>query len=404
MKKILLGTTTLVGAALVAQAALADAPKVTVGGFSDFEAGIVSDDQDANQRNHAFRTDNEISFKVDGKSDSGLGYGAEIWLEADVDSDADESGSSDQLNQGINASKTFVYVEGTWGRFEGGANLGPDQTLKVDAASIARATGGIDGDWRLFANNTANNPYIATPDLPLNYGYSSGISNVGLGDESQENLNKITYYTPKWSGFQAGISYIPSDQERGQFMTSATRVDNTAGGTFGTNNTVAAGQADNIWVGGLNWMGQWDQIGIALAATAERGNAESALNEDLWAWQVGGKLSYMGFSIAGSFADWGDSLRLKAENANDTDFWTVGGAYEYGPYGISVTYLRSSIDQGPGIQENKLRNWTVGADYKLAPGLTPFVELSFYDMEAAGAAPDDDNEGHVFLIGTSLNF
>ena len=47
MKKILLGTTTLIGAAgLFAGAALAETPKVTVGGYANFEAGYVSDDMD----------------------------------------------------------------------------------------------------------------------------------------------------------------------------------------------------------------------------------------------------------------------------------------------------------------------------------------------------------------------
>ncbi len=48
MKKILLGTTTLIGAAaLLAGNAYADTPKVTVGGYENFEMGYVSDDMDS---------------------------------------------------------------------------------------------------------------------------------------------------------------------------------------------------------------------------------------------------------------------------------------------------------------------------------------------------------------------
>jgi len=388
MNKLLLGTTALVGVAFAAQAALAETPKVTVGGFSEFQAGIMSDDQDANRRNHAFRSDNEISFKVDGKSDAGLGYGAEIWLEADVTNDAD--------TQGTNASKTFLYVEGTWGRFEGGSNLGVDQTLKIDAASIARATGGIDGDWIYFANNTTPNIFVAKPDLPLNYGYTASGVTGGLGDESQENLNKITYYTPRWNGFQAGLSYIPSDQERGQTTTSATRVDNTAA-------VGGVSQAENIWVGGINYMGQWDQVSFGLAATGEFGDAEASGYEDLSAWTLGAKLGYMGFSLAGSYGDWGDSLRLNTSNIDDTQYWTLGAAYEYGPYGISLTYLSSEYGV-TSTTDNEFTSWSLGADYKLAPGLTPYVEFTAYDQDAVGTGIANDNEGHVFLIGSSLNF
>lgn len=376
MKKILLGTTTLVGAVLVAQAALADAPKVTVGGFSEFQLGVTSDDQDAAQRNHAFRNDNEISFKVDGKSDAGLGYGAEIWLEADTTDDAD--------NQGTNASKTLLYVEGAWGRFEGGSTLGPDQTLKIDASSIARATGGIDGDWTYFSGlGTAGggSQFLATPDLYLNYGGTNAL----LGDESKENISKVVYYTPKWNGFQAGIAYLADEESRGQTVTR-------------TDTTIA--QSDKIIVGAVNYTGQWDGITFGLAGTGEWGSAELNTYEDLSAWQVGGKVGYMGFSVAGSYGDWGDSNRLKTLNADDTDFWTAGAAYENGPWGVSLTYLNSNYDLG--TTENEFKSWSVGADYKLAPGLTPYVEFTSYDQDAATAA--NDNEGHVFLVGSQLNF
>ncbi len=171
MKKILLGTTTLIGvASLFAGVALAETPKVTIGGYENFEAGYVSDDQDSatalhagastNQRPQAFRSDTQVDFKIDGKSDAGLGYGGEIDLLADT--------SPDVQGRGTNASKTFVYLDGNWGRAELGSNVGADGTMKVDAATIARATGGINGDWNYFAN--AGNQYLAMAALPLGYG------------------------------------------------------------------------------------------------------------------------------------------------------------------------------------------------------------------------------------------
>jgi hypothetical protein len=388
MKKILLGTTTLVGAALFASAALAAAPKVTLGGFSEVQAGIMSDDFDANQRNHAFRNNNEISVKVDGKSDMGLGYGAEIWLEADVDSQSlagsSAAAGSDNLGQGINASKTFLYFEGGWGRVEAGSTLGPDQTLKIDASTIARATGGIGGDWRQFANlGPGTVQFIAMPDLWLNYG---GV-NSSLGDKTTENISKIVYYTPKWNGFQGGFAYLPDEESRGQGVIRA---------------NVQAGQSENIWVAGVNWAGQWDQVSIGLDATGEWGDAELTGTEDLQTWQFGAKLGYMGFSVAASYGDWDESNQLTALNADGSDFWTAGAAYENGPWGVSVGFLDSEFDLGTGNGSNEFQSWSVGADYKLAPGLTPYVEFTWYEQDAPAVV--DDNDGHVFLVGSQLNF
>lgn len=371
MKKLLLGTSALIGAVAFAGAAFAEAPKVTVGGTSDFQVGIASDDQDSTQRGQAFRSDNEISFKVDGKTDGGLGYGGEIVLEADVTDDAD--------SQGTNAAKTFVYLDGSWGRVEMGSNVAPTNSMKVDASSIASATGGIDGDWYYFANSSAS--YIATPDLVLDYGAGN------LGNESTENLNKIVYYTPRFSGFQLGLAYTPSaDGGRGQ---TVSRADNTAA------------QSDNVVSGGVNYEGKWEQVSIAASLTGEAGSAELNTYEDLRAWAAGAKLGYMGFSLAGSYGDQGESNRLKTSNADDNTFWTVGGAYEHGPYSVSATYLDSNYAV-TSTTDNEFNNLVIGADYKLAPGLTPYAEVSFFEQDAVGTS--NDNDGTVVLLGTQLNF
>lgn len=384
MKKILLASSAL--AVAFAASAHADTPKITVGGFTDWQVGIMSDDQDANQRSQAFFNDTEINFNVDGKADNGLGYGAVIVLEADVTNDFDA--------QGTNAAVTYIYMDGSWGRVELGSNIAPSGTMKVDAASIARATGGIDGDWYRYANNTPGNLFVITPDLPMAYGaHGAG----GFGLENQENTNKVNYYTPVWNGFQAGISYAPNDADSGQTIARAN------GNTVVTGRALGNGlsRVENVFTGALSYEGAWDQVGINLAATAERGDAELTGYEDLFAWNAGAKVTYMGFSFAGSYGDWGDSMTLKTANLGDTDYWTLGGAYEFGPYGVSVTYLDSSYDVA-GTADNDFDILSIGADYQLAPGLTPYAEISFYDMDVATAA--QDNDGHVFILGTQLNF
>lgn len=413
MKHILLGTSALIGAFAFASVASAATPKVTLGGSIDWQAGIAEDDQDdvraglpgAEQRPHAFFNDTEIVVNVDGKSDSGLGYGAEIVLEADVTDDFDA--------EGTNASRTYIYLSGNWGRVELGSNVGVQSTMKVDASNIARATGGIDGDFYRYVNNLGMANYIITPDLPIGYGFATPIATVTapagggavtsanvptastFGSEAQENVNKIVYYTPKFSGFQLGVNYSPNDRDRGQ------TIDRTDAGATCTGAAGSVCGVDNVFGAALSWEGSWDQVEIALAATGEIGDAESSMYEDLQAWNVGAQVGYMGFSVAGSYGDWSESYRLKTDGADESDYWTVGAAYEHGPYGISVTYIDANYDLGAGA-ENEFENIVVGADYKLAPGLTPYAEVAFFDFDANGTA--DDNEGTVFLVGTQLNF
>ncbi len=390
MKKILLGTTALLGAATLANAALANTPKITVGGFADFQAGYVDQDNDQG-RDYSFRSDTEISFKVAGKSDAGLGYGAEIWLEADTSRDADD--------QGFNASKTFLYMDGMWGRVEMGSNVGADATMKIDASSIARATGGIDGDFYYFLNSSfatgggvpvTGVRFIAKPDLPVNYGFGP------FGNEQIENVNKLTYYTPRWAGFQAGISYAV-DTNNGNGNTDI-------GFSRGQNVSLNDGNdrdAENILAGGINWEGKFNNVGLGLSATGEIGDAEATTSEDLRAWNVGGKAMFMGVTVAASYGDWGDSLQPTG-SGDDSSYWTAGAAYEFGPFGVSVSYLDSELDTTVGSSD--FSNLVFGADYKLAPGLTPYAEVALFDMEPAAGLGVADDDGTVVLVGTQLNF
>ena len=386
MKKILLGTTTLVGAAaLFAGAAFAgETPKVTVGGFADFQVGVVGEDLNAAKRPQAFRSDTEVTFNIDGKTDAGLTYGGAINLEADTTDDAD--------NQGVNASKTYVYLGGAFGRVEMGSNVAAQQTLKIGAESIARATGGIDGDYTYFMTGSptfgqgSTSQVIATPDLPLNYG------NGQFGDESTENLNNVTYYTPRFAGFQAGVSYIVDNTSRGQ---TVNRFNDGAahGGVTAT--------ADNIIAGGLNYETTFKGVALGAAVTGEHGSSAGSTLNDLEAWNAGLKAGYMGFTLAGSYGSQGDSLRLKSiASDSDSSYWTVGGAYEFGPFAASVTYLSSEYDLG--ATHNDFSNISVGADYKLAPGFTPYAEVSFVKLDPTTTA--NDNDATVFIAGTQLAF
>ena len=284
MKKILLGTSALISAvALISGANAAETPKITLGGFSTFQAGFAGEDQDTNLRAGAFRSDNVVTLRVAGKSDAGLGYGAGIDLEADTSDNADSAG--------VNAERTFVYVDGKWGKLQGGSDLSVAKTMKIDASDIARATGGVDGDFTYFMTSTSGS-VISTPDLFLDYGSTQ------LGDESSQVINKISYYTPRFSGFQAGVSYLfdTTGSDRGQ---SLSRADNTSG------------EAENVLIGALNYEGKFQNVGVAVGATGEWGNSEVNTRNDLRTYQVGAKVNYMGFSVAGSYGNWGDSLQLK---------------------------------------------------------------------------------------------
>jgi hypothetical protein len=386
MKKILLGTTALVS--LFAASAFADAPAVSVGGslnfqagFTDQEAGYRAPNTSGNSRNQKFANDTRVVVKAQGKADNGLTYGGVVSLLADVSTAND--------NSGLNSDKTYLFLESNFGRFEAGSNVGVSKTLKVDASTFARATGGIDGDWYRYVNANVGTTsgvtnYILTPDLPLDAGIT------GRGDS--ENASKITYYTPRFAGFQAGASYIPDSGNRG-----------TAAAFSGKSDNKQFREAFDL---GLNYTGQFNQVGVAASATTQWGNSEfrgataGSVQRDLRSYALGLDVNFYGFTVGGSWADLrrsGQPTTLPAGSSRDQDFWTLGAAYVQGPIGASVTYLNSDR------QDNKFDNVSIGADYQLAPGLVPYAEVSFFDIDARVPAVRD-NSGTVLLLGTQLTF
>lgn len=351
-------------AALIS-AAHAETPTVTVGGIINAQAGYSDQDNafEAGTRHQGFRNDTEVHINVEGKSDLGFAYGATIELEADVTADA--------RSEGLNADKTFIWIEPAYGRFELGNNAGAEQEMVVNAASIARATGGIDGDDEFYitsSGSTGAATFLIHPDLPT--ADTGGIA---------EDATKITFYTPKFSGFQLGLSFTPDEGDGGQF---ATRSE-------------TSGDFENVLAAGLSYANEWDGISVAAALVGEAGDSESAFTEDLGAWQLGASISYSGFSLAGSYGDWNES-GMAAGSSLDTDFWTLGGAYVWDAAGVSVTYFDS--ERGADDYESVV----IGADYTLAAGLVPYAEVTFFDANEGASLTD--NNGAVLLLGTYLNF
>ena len=345
---------------------------ITIGGAIDWQAGYTSQDNDADQRSPGFRSDTEVHVTFRGESDHGFDYGAVIELEADVSEDARE--------EGINADKTYVFLETKVGRFELGSNGDAAAMLRVNAASFARATGGIHGDWELFASEPEGHShgggghthaFLHMPALPLHHMH--GIA---------EDANKISYFTPRLNGFQFGISYLPDSGDGGQIRSGKT----------------GHRQFENVVNAALQYQGKVNEdVSYALSLSGEAGNEEVNNHEDLKAYEVGGSVTYRAFTFGGSYGDWYTSVNHPAPNLPDGDFWNLGAAYDYGRGGASIGYLSSTY------QGNDFNNLVFSYDYALAPGLSPYAEVSLFEFDH-GDADVRDNDGTAIITGIQLNF
>ena len=398
MKKYLYGTTALAAVALAAGPALAEAEPLhmELGGYytvwyayvdSDFAAGGSSSVGDFTSTQNA-----EVYFRMRGELDNGLRIGGRIELEGES--------TGDQIDQ------HYLVLAGGFGEFRlGSINSGRySYGWNTDAPAVGI---GINSGW------------MSTLVAPQNNS-GSRFRSVGLSTviDFSNDESKITYFTPRFNGFQLTASWTP----RGHV---------TGSGSVGQGGSTYffTGPADENLINtngldvGLSYSGDFDGVGIEVQAgiaTADASNeADSAGLDDPFAYNGGLAVSYAGFRVAASFAVIDDPLGLSCSTAtagaavgtvncpgsNEGDSFNIGVGYSTGPWGFSLTYLtgrEEGLTAVPGDEENSFV--AIAASYTLGPGLRMSLSALDIDFDGDAAGPADDNNGIAVLFGVHAGF
>ena len=377
MKKILLGTSAIVGASVLLAAPVwaAEKPKLTMDGWLRFEAWMNDQDDnivgrdggsDVYNRGVEFDMDDvEIHFLGSSKADNGLEYGFYVEL-------IEGSTSASQFDE------ANVFLAGGWGKLEMGANDGIENNYKPGGYSvIADKDGAWDGNANFY--KYGNTAFVGTD----------------LGTHGTGDATKITYYTPSFSGFSAGVSYTPDsgDEFNNGYADDTTQTN--------LSNAISAA---------VQYKGDFSGVGVQVAARylaadyeMNDTDANTELN-DARAWGIGGVVSYAGFSLGASYQDHGDSGISKATEANGGDagkWYDVGLGYATGPYKVSVAYMHSEAAVATG-NDDEIDYYAISAGYAVAPGLDIYAAYNYIDMDRDGTA--SDNEANMFLLGTQVSF
>jgi len=200
---------------------------IKIGGEVNSQFGIVNQ-QDAFRKKletgqyynkNSLANSGSLKFNYDKKSDSGLGYGAYIKLNASTS--ASPSGSKEI------ASEVKLYVEDKFGKIELGNTSPVGSAMEVNSYSLARATGGLDGDWNHWlknggvidnsGKNAISGTYLMAPQLPVGF------------DETTK-AGKINYFSPSVNGFTFGMSYTPDSKAKGTVSKNKDVLKNAGGG------------------------------------------------------------------------------------------------------------------------------------------------------------------------------
>jgi len=363
MKRVLLGTTAVVGLGLLIPAPVfaAEPVSLSIDGTVDVKLRIVSQDDEvaSGGRSHVLQTDNAgFNLKARGEAENGLVYGAKI----EIDTDA---GDGD-----VGFDELVIWFSGGWGRLELGNEDGADNTMYNHGGDLNSGAGGFDGgpgDAFQFNSVSQSSPDIA--------GSSDG--------------TKITYYTPRVNGIQLGASYTPD--------TGALGLDSLA------TNVTSLDLQDHLGFG-VNFVQSFDDVAIRLAAVWSVGEAEVLATDNTNAWGVGGQVGFGNFKIGAGYGDNGDSGSATG-GVNNQEFFDVAVQYSEGPITVSAGYFTSSAGTGTaGQAEDDVDFFAVGAAYSVAPGLNVYAGFDVISVNQNGTGDGNDNDGTLFTIGTTMSF
>ena len=373
-KSILLGTTALAGAALIAAPAFAGNTQsggnyaITLGGTFGFNTMWYSQDVSTGRgRGYAFEIDDaEVYVDAAATADNGIKYGVSIELNAAGDDT-------------IATNEVWAFIDSDqWGRVEMGNQDDATDRMFINAEAVMAGRVGWDGN--LFQ--------------VVNTGTGGGITDSYAS--TTDDATKLIYFTPRFAGFQLGAALTP---------------DAGTNGRAGADND---GNANNVWGLGANWEGTFGDVGVAVAATYETGSrpnasgAGSAATEDPKAVTVGAKVNFAGFSVAAGYADFYDTGVTTAAAATGTDggkWWDVGVGYKTGPWALSIAYLKTAKGNPTGISDTEWAVVSAGVTYSMAPGWDIQGEVNRFNGDNINAtAVPVDNNGTVVILTNNFTF
>ena len=372
MKKVLLGTSALLGVGLMAgTAAASDGVKLSLGGFLRNYYGMTFDDDGSGEAGDngnfdGVGTDAEIYFLGNVTLDNGVTVGARFDLEA-----GDENG--DQFDQ------AFAYFSGNFGEIRIGSTYGA-------AANMYMLPPGSSANFGPYSPNTIG----ATVTSP---GFFDPEGNLTGFNADQ----KIVYFSPTWSGFSFGVSYTPDDTTDNNYRNAGQNVD----GTFHPTSDVGDARS-NVGLGAhYAYEGEGWGLDVGGAAYWEGDVRDGGEGEG---YNAGVNVSVGGFSfgVAGTFGELGGP---------DDEYWVIGAGMSYNvdawTVGLGGAHLETD-DLDPTTGNDKFTSNRIGVtgSYDMGPGiaLDAGVFYSWVGDHSDDVNGDEDYDAIEFAIGSSITF
>ncbi|MFL2919128.1 MAG: porin [Thalassobaculaceae bacterium] len=374
MKKILLGSTAIVAAGMIASVPSADAAskmKLGVGGYMEQWFGFTSGDDGVGQDYSGFSTvsDGEIHFKGKTKLDNGISVGVNVQLEAQQ--------GGDQIDE------QYMTVSGGFGQII----IGDENSAmyKMHYAPSDYGIGMNSGD-----NTAWNKPVSDAEGDSINMGshYRSPFGATYIEPDAVNDSAKISYFTPRVSGFQLGLSYAPDGSQDNNGLPNRDAVN-----------------SDYIMVG-ANFVQKMGGMSVGISGGYGTVTDAAAGGVEPEATSFGIKMGMGGISAGVAYANFSD------HGTKDQEGLMAGVAYSSGPMGVSVSYYHGEKDGNNGdaatLDGQAERDVIhLSAKYAMGPGVTLAGTLghAVYSSDDADIDNSVDESASTYVVmGLKVGF
>jgi outer membrane protein OmpU len=327
----------------------------------------------------------DVNFNTQITLDNGLTFGGSVDLEALADDDQDDND--------IAIDEAFIFVRGSFGSIVIGAQDSAGYDMHVSAPNLLdnTITGYDEGFAYLFGQTGVNE---LEGDV-----FRHTLGTTRVENESFNEGVGITYFTPRFAGFQLGVSYARDGDHRDDRDDCEINVC-------------------NFFSVGANYAQDYGAYQVAVSARYDQADAPSNASsyysdvQDPTTFGFGGQIGFGGFVIGGSWAETQEVYGWEGES------YDVGASYSTAPWTFSATYFHGesgySDTTGSGMYTSSYADNAendavqLSLSYELAQG----VKLNAYGMyvdyedtynSQTGTSSSSSSAGmEGFVIGTGI--
>lgn len=409
MKKILLGTSALLAAAVLSTGAASAATSIvgnpdgagtlTIKGNYNFYFGWAEQKSAYSQfSNLDVKTGGNLKFGYSNTLDNGLTVTVSTTLNT-----AGDHGSTYDSNTASVGSSTF-------GTFVAGQQTGFAAPLNHNAGSVSSAQVGF--------NDPDTYRWIRDPNGIY---WTDTVETTYINDNRS---NEIGYQTPSFGGFTGFFTYIPSlNTDGGLTPSTADRGSNT-NSIFNNKAALEQFQVGATYDGTIS--GVTLGADIAYSSLFNKPTLAGSLKE-LQQGQAGFSIGYAGFTVAGGWhgSEWQYTDASATPGKAKSNVYDAGVGYAAGPYSVGLSWnhfeARGTVanlqyagsvaggsgdnDSGLGITGTHPKDDIVNlsGSYSIGTGVAVTGEIDYLDSQTDSSV-NKDNSGVLVATGMTLSF